>query len=98
MFSNCGRSSGFCHSRRRLVNISSTGLMALGLSRLPIVTKTVPGKLSKLVVKASWTEGQFCDVQEKCRRADRPHVRFGSEADIRAANSHVRFTSDNMRN
>jgi hypothetical protein len=27
MFSNCGRSSGFAHSRRRLVNISSTGSM-----------------------------------------------------------------------
>src|SRR6516225_11946110 len=50
MFSNCGRSSGFAHSRRRLVNISSTGTMPSGLSRLPRVTKTIPGKLSRLLV------------------------------------------------
>jgi hypothetical protein len=31
MFSNCGRSSGFAHFARRLVNISSTGLMPSGV-------------------------------------------------------------------
>src|SRR5262245_59026176 len=51
MFSNCGRSSGFAQSRRRLVNISSTGSMPWGLSRLPTATNIIPGKLSRLVVK-----------------------------------------------
>src|SRR5262245_29882178 len=50
MFSNCGRSSGFAHLRRRLVNISSTGSMPSGLSRLPSVTKIIPGKPSRLLV------------------------------------------------
>src|SRR5262249_25576558 len=50
MFSNCGRSSGFAHLRRRLVNISSTGSMPSGLSRLPSVTKIIPGKPSRLAV------------------------------------------------
>src|SRR5262249_11565307 len=50
VFSNCGRLSGFAHLRRRLVNISSTGSMPLGLSRLPMVTKIIPGKLSRLVL------------------------------------------------
>jgi hypothetical protein len=50
MFSNCARPSGFAQSRRRLVNISSTGSMPCGWSRLPIVTKIVPGKLSRLLV------------------------------------------------
>src|SRR5262249_11809874 len=50
MFSNCGRSSGFAHLRRRLVNISSTGSMPSGLSRLTSVTKIIPGKPSRLVV------------------------------------------------
>ena len=50
MFSNCGRSSGFAHLRRRLVNISSTGSMPSGLSRLPSVTKIIPRKASRLLV------------------------------------------------
>src|SRR5215475_3423723 len=50
MFSNCARSSGFAHLRRRLVNISSTGSMPTGLSRLPSVTKIIPGKPSRLAV------------------------------------------------
>src|SRR5215475_334351 len=50
MFSNCGRLSGFAHLRRRLVNISSTGSMPSGLSRLPSVTKIIAGKLSRLLV------------------------------------------------
>src|SRR5262249_13580029 len=50
MFSNCGRSSGFAHLRRRLVNISNTGTMPSGLSRLPSVTKIIPGKPSRLLV------------------------------------------------
>src|SRR6516225_5454026 len=50
MFSNCGRSSGFAHLRRRSVNISSIGAMPSGLSRLPSVTKIIPGKPSRLLV------------------------------------------------
>jgi hypothetical protein len=38
-----------------LVNISSIGWMSSGRSRLPIVTNTVPGKLSRLVVKSRAT-------------------------------------------
>src|SRR5262249_41534798 len=47
---NCGRSSGFSQPRRRLVNISSFGAKLPGLSRLPICTKTTPGKLSRFRV------------------------------------------------
>jgi hypothetical protein len=32
---NCGRSSGFTHGRRRLVNISTIGLIKSGLSKAP---------------------------------------------------------------
>ena len=41
---------GFAHLRRRLVNISSTGSMPSGLSRLPSVTKIIPRKASRLLV------------------------------------------------
>src|SRR5262245_34628435 len=47
---NCGRSSGFSQPRRRLVNISSFGAKLPGLSRLPICTKTTPGKPSRFRV------------------------------------------------
>src|SRR5215471_14108435 len=43
-------SRGFAQARRRLVNISTAGSMPFGLSRVPIVTKTMPGKLSRLLV------------------------------------------------
>src|SRR5262249_3755865 len=52
MLGNCGTSSAFAHLSRRLVNISSFGSMRAGSSRLPIVTKTVFGKLSRLLVKS----------------------------------------------
>ena len=48
MLANCGTSSGFAHLRRRLVNISSTGSIPSRLSRLPSMTKVVPGKASRL--------------------------------------------------
>src|SRR5215467_3165972 len=50
MLENCGRSSDFSHFSRRLVNISSIGLTNSGRSKLPRVTKIVPGKLSRLSV------------------------------------------------
>src|SRR5262245_10554634 len=50
MVENCGTSSGFSHFSRRLVNISSIGLTSSGRSKLPRVTKIVPGKLSRLLV------------------------------------------------
>ena len=50
MLSNCGRSSGLAHFKRRLVNISSFGSINSGRSRLPSMTKMRPGKLSRLLV------------------------------------------------
>src|SRR5262249_54724830 len=50
MLENCGTSSGFSHFSRRLVNISSIGATNSGRSRLPSVTKIVPGKLARLLV------------------------------------------------
>src|SRR5262245_62616065 len=50
MLENCGRSSGFSHFSRRLVNISNIGATNSGRSKLPRVTKIVPGKLSRLLV------------------------------------------------
>lgn len=47
--SNCGKSSGATHCSRRLTNISSLGAIWPELSRLPSVTKTAPGKLSRLL-------------------------------------------------
>ena len=47
--SNCGKSSGLTHFIRRLTNISTLGSIRPGLSRLPSVTKTAPGKLSRLL-------------------------------------------------
>ena len=52
MLGNCGTSSGFIHLRRRFVNISNLGSMPSDRSRLPIITKTMPGKLSRSLVKS----------------------------------------------
>jgi hypothetical protein len=50
MFSNCGRSSGFAHLRRRLVNISSTGTMPFGVIQAAERDEDIPRKLSRLLV------------------------------------------------
>jgi hypothetical protein len=49
--SNCGRSSGLFHFKRRVVNISAFGAIKSGRSRLPSWTNTVFGKPSRFEVK-----------------------------------------------